>query len=60
MSLKFVLKCEIVSRLAIQLDSDVASNCKCLAVGGEGMVGNGMMEQVVDFWTGHDESMCMR
>ena len=60
MSLKFVLKYEIVSRLSIQLDSDVASDCKCLAVGREGMVGNGMMEQVVDFWTGHDEPMGMR
>jgi hypothetical protein len=60
MSLKFILKCEIVSGLAIQLDINIASDCECLPVGGEGMVGNWMMEQVVDLWAGHDELMCMR
>lgn len=55
MSLQFVLKCKIVSGPVIQLDINVASHCECPPVGGEGMVSNWMMEQVMDFWTGHDE-----
>jgi hypothetical protein len=60
MSLEFVLKCEVASRPVIELDINVSSNCEGLPVGGEGVIGDRVMEKVVDFWTGHVELICMR
>jgi hypothetical protein len=53
MSLEFVLKCEIASGPAVELDIDVPSNRECLPVSGEGVVGDWVVEQVVNFWISH-------
>jgi hypothetical protein len=61
MSLEHILKVEVASRPSVELDIDISRNCQCLSVGGEGMVGDWMMEEVMNFRTGHYEFYgCMR
>jgi hypothetical protein len=57
MSLELILKCEVASGPSVELDVDISRNCKCLPVGGEGMVGDWVVEEVVNFRTGHCEFM---
>jgi hypothetical protein len=57
MSLELILKCEVASGPSVELDVDISRNCKCLPVGGEGMVGDRVVEEVVNFRTGHCEFM---
>jgi hypothetical protein len=47
---------ELIStaRLLEEVDVVLAGYSERLAVGGEGMVRNGMVEEVVDFGAGHD------
>lgn len=53
MAFELVLELEGVSNPAIQLDRRVASNGEGLPVGGEGVVRNGVVEEVVNFWLRH-------
>jgi hypothetical protein len=57
MSLEFILKCEVASRPSVELDVSISCNRKCLPVGGEGVVGDWVMEEMVNFRTGHCEFM---
>lgn len=52
-SSQFILKLETTARLRIQVDVVVASYSQRLAVGGEGMVGNWVVKEVVDFGGSH-------
>jgi hypothetical protein len=38
-----------------QFDIIVSCDCQCLSVGGEGMVGDGVVEQVVHFGARHGD-----
>lgn len=53
MPLKLVLELEGIANSAVQLDCRLASDGKGLPVGGERMVRNGIVEEVVDFWFRH-------
>ena len=57
MSLEFILKCKVASRPTVEFDIDVPSNRKRLPVGRERVICDGVVEQVVDFWTGHLDYM---
>ena len=57
MPLELILKSEVVSRPSVELDVDIPRNRKCLPVGGEGVVGDWVVEEVVNFRTGHCEFM---
>ena len=50
---KLVYELEVIARLAVQLDVVVAGDSDSLAITGEGVVGNGSVEEVVNFWAGH-------
>ena len=54
MALKFVLESKLRARASVQLDIVVASHGHRLPVCGEGMVGDGVVEEVMDFWARHD------
>jgi hypothetical protein len=57
---RLVVTCQLIlelisaASLLEQVDVVLAGYGKRLAVGGEGMVRNGMVEEVVDFGAGHD------
>ncbi len=55
MSFEFILKCKLVTRPVVELDVVVSGDCECLPVGGERMVSDGMVEQMMDFWASHVE-----
>jgi hypothetical protein len=57
MSLEFILKCEVASRPSVELDVGISCNCECLPVGGEGVVGDWVVEEMVNFRIGHCEFM---
>jgi hypothetical protein len=57
MSFKLILKSEVASRPSVELDVDIPRNRKCLLIGGEGVVGDWVMEEVVNFRAGHCEFM---
>lgn len=53
MALEFIFQDELGAGPFVEFDIAVSCDCEGLPVGGEGVVGNGMVEEVVDFWTGH-------
>ena len=53
MTFQFMLKSELASRPIVELDVVISCDCQHLPVGGEGMVGNGIMEKVMDFRRSH-------
>ena len=55
MSLELILKCKLAARPIVKLDVIVSGDCKCLPVSREGMVGDGMVEEMMDFWASHTE-----
>lgn len=57
MSLELILKSEVASRPSVELDVDIPRNCKCLPVGGERVVGDWVVEEVVNFRASHCEFM---
>jgi hypothetical protein len=57
MSLELILKSKVASRPSVELDVDIPRNRKCLPVGGEGVVGDGVVEEVMNFRAGHCEFM---
>ena len=50
---QFILQLEATARLCVQVNIVLTSYSERLAVGGEGMVRNGVVEEVVDFGAGH-------
>jgi hypothetical protein len=55
MSSKLVLQCKAVSGAIVKLDAGVTSDSKQVPIGAEGVVGDGLMEQQIDFGGGHDD-----
>ena len=55
MTLEFISKYIFRAGLLIQFDVVVSGNCEGLTVGGEGMVGDGVVEEVENFRTRHGE-----
>ena len=55
MPFELILKREVASRPAVELDVNISSNCKGLSVGGKGVIGDWMVEQMVYLWTCHAE-----
>lgn len=55
MTLEFISKYVLRPGLLIQLDVVVSGNCEGLAVGREGMVSDGVVEEVEDFRARHGE-----
>lgn len=55
MTLQFVLQLECAANLSIQLNGGILGDGEDLPVGGEGVVGHGMVEEVVDFGRCHDD-----
>ena len=55
MAFQFVFQCKFGTRPIVEFDIVVSSDCEGLLVGGEGMVCNGVVEEVMDFWTRHRE-----
>ena len=52
-ALQLVLELEGIADLAIQLDGRIPGNRNGLAISGEGMVGDGVVEEMVDFGSSH-------
>jgi hypothetical protein len=52
---KLILQREALSGASVQLHSRIASYGEARAIGIEGVVGDGLVEQKVDFWGGHDD-----
>ncbi len=57
---QFVLKREFGPSPVVEFDIVIASDRKSLPVSREGMVGDGMVEEVVDLWARHLEDLCDR
>jgi hypothetical protein len=55
MSGKLIQQGEAVSRAIVKLDAGVASDSKQASIGAEGVVGDGLMEQQIDFGGRHDD-----
>ena len=53
MALQLIFELERVRNPSIELDRGVSSNGEELPVGGEGMVRNRVVEEMVYFWSGH-------
>lgn len=53
MPLQLVLQPEGISSLAVQFDGRVSCDGQGRPVGGEGVVGDGVVEEVVDLWRSH-------
>ena len=53
MAFEFIFQGELVARFAVKLDVVVASNCECLPVCRERVIGNRVVEQMMDLWGGH-------
>lgn len=60
MALELVLEYKLGAGLLVQFDIVVSCNRKGLAVGGEGMIGNRVVEKMVDFRTRHDGRCWLR
>jgi hypothetical protein len=58
MALELVMKYELATRFLVQLNVVVARNCQRLPIGGEGMVGNWMVEQQVNLRSCHGSKGC--
>ena len=55
MARQLILELEAAARLLEEVDAVLTSYGQRLAVGGEGVVGNRVVEKVVHFGGGHDE-----
>jgi hypothetical protein len=55
MAFKLVLQLESIADLTVELDSSVSGDSKDGVIGRERVVGDGVVEKVVDFGRGHDE-----
>ena len=53
MTFELVLEFESIACSTVELDTGVSCDCKGLPICGEGMVRNGTVEKVVDFWSSH-------
>lgn len=53
MTLQLVFQLKSSPGSSIELNSGVSCNSQRLLVSREGVVGDGMVEEVVDFWSGH-------
>jgi len=56
MPLELILKGEPLSATGVQLDVVLTSHCKEGTIRIEGVVGDGLMEEEVDFWGSHNNS----
>lgn len=54
MALQLILELETIPTSTIELNTGVSCNCESLSVRREGVIGNGMVEKVVNFWSCHD------
>ena len=52
---QLIFEGEAIARVAVQFDIIVSCYSERLTVGREGVVGNGVVEEMVDFGSGHDE-----
>lgn len=52
---QLILQRVLVARALVQIDNVLTGDGEGLAVGGEGVVRDGVVEEVVDFWGGHCE-----
>lgn len=52
---QFILELELMPCSTIQLNTGISGDSQRLPVSGEGMVGDGVVEKVVDFGAGHFE-----
>lgn len=55
MTLQLIFELESIARASIKLDPDVSCNCQRLFVGGEGVIGDRIMEELVNLGSGHCE-----
>jgi hypothetical protein len=55
MTLQFILELESIACSSVELNAGILGNRKGLPVGREGMISDGVVEEVVDFWGGHSE-----
>ena len=60
MAFQFVLEVEFGPAFVVELDIVVSSDGQGLPVSGEGMVRDGMVEEMVDFWARHLAVLCDR
>ena len=59
MTFQFIFEHEFGPGSAVELDVVVSSDCECLTVCREGVVGDGVVEEMVDFGARHVE-ICNR
>lgn len=59
MTLQFVLELKSTSCSSVKLDAGVSGNSKSLLVSGEGMIRDWVVKEMMDFWRGHFEDVCM-
>ncbi len=52
-ALQLILQLERIADFTIQLEGRVLGHSERLAIGGEGVVGNGAVEEMVNFWGSH-------
>lgn len=55
MTLQFILQTEFVARLLVEFDSIILCYSQSLLVGREGMVGNWLVKEVMNFGLSHDD-----
>lgn len=54
-ALQFILELEGIANSAVQVNRGVARNGQCLAIRRERVIRDRVVEQVMDFWSCHDE-----
>jgi hypothetical protein len=60
MALQLIFEGKLVARALVQLDVVLACDGEGLSVSGEGVVGNRVVEEVVNFGAGHAGGRCDR
>ena len=53
MPLQFILQCKLATGAFIELNMILSGHAQCLSVSGEGMISNGVMEEMVNFGRRH-------
>lgn len=53
MPLQFIFELESIACSSVQLHAGISCHGQCLPVGGEGVVGNRVVKELVDFWWSH-------
>lgn len=55
MAFELILELETIAGSSIKFNTGVSCYSQCLLVGREGVVGDGMVEEMVNFWSCHSE-----